>query len=360
MVETEGTETQRSHRTGISTYRYYNLNRFNIFIHAKPPDEIATAVRKIVRAKVSKDRLADLSRIAERLSRKCQEKVTLRSGEDDFFAPLTTAIESLEFERSCCSNKTRWQMDLEPMNRGPLKYSCETSEVDDDLARPQKRQRQPATELSNAMSPRALPPRGGCYTLKIPFPDASIGIHIQYLIEAFSSRVSSTNRAKKFFDFLQDQVASGGHAALVFMPGASTGVAFPFAVVECKSYSSGRLYEAENQAAVAGACALKIQLDLDSLANNEITSSSNTQPPLFFSVTTQGSIYQLWSHWTTVDECGEYSFKSKPVLSCDVLFEKQATKFMVMLHNVFEWGTGPFMTSIVDRLLEVEKNIGSC
>ena len=64
-------------------------------------------------------------------------------------------------------------------------------------------------------------------------------------------------------------------------------LAFPFAVVEGKAYSTGKqIFEAENQAAVSGACALKIQLNLDSLVNSgtrssgALPTSSNTQPSL--------------------------------------------------------------------------------
>ncbi|KAH0552998.1 hypothetical protein GP486_006806 [Trichoglossum hirsutum] len=263
---TEGTETRRSCRTSISNYRYENLKSFNILIHAKPPNEITTAVNKIVSAEVSEDRLAVLSKIAESLSLECHKRVVLRSGEDDFLGSLMTAIKSLGFEHSHYSHKTRWRVVLDPVNENPLNHGYKTSvqqpEVDDDLARPQKHQRQPATEyMSNTTSPRALPPRGrgeGCYTLKTPFPDVSIGIHIYSLTEAFSSRFGSNDKAERFIDFLENRVASEGQAELVFVPGKSSGVAFPFAVIESKSYSSGHLYDAENQTAVAGACALKI------------------------------------------------------------------------------------------------------
>lgn len=77
---------------------------------------------------------------------------------------------------------------------------------------------------------------------------------------------------------------------LILVPAPRTlDLAFPFTVVEGKAYSTGqKIFEAENQAAVFGACALKIQLDLDSLVNSGTTSSgalptsSNTQPSLFF------------------------------------------------------------------------------
>jgi hypothetical protein len=86
------------------------------------------------------------------------------------------------------------------------------------------------------------------------------------------------------------------------------------------TYSTGKqIFEAENQAAVSGAYALKIQLDLDSLVKSSTTTSpSNTHPPLFFTVTTQGPIHELWYHWTVVKD-GVRKFESKLLDSYNVL-----------------------------------------
>jgi hypothetical protein len=76
-------------------------------------------------------------------------------------------------------------------------------------------------------------------------------------------------------------------------------LAFPFAVVEGKAYSTGnQIFEVENQAAVSAACVLKVQTNLDNVVDRASTSSDTTasfdaDPPLFFSVTTQGPIHEL-------------------------------------------------------------------
>jgi len=132
-------------------------------------------------------------------------------------------------------------------------------------------------------------------------------------------------------------------------------LAFPFAVVEGKAYSTGKqIFEAENQAAVSGACGLKIQLDLDDLVDHATTlpTSSNAEPPLFFSITTQGPIHELWVHWTVVED-GVRMFNSKLLDSCNALLLERGKEFIVRLNNVCSWGTGPFIKSVVERLGKV-------
>ena len=86
---------------------------------------------------------------------------------------------------------------------------------------------------------------------------------------------------------------------------SSTGVRFPFLVVEGKSYTT-TVFEAENQAAVAGVCALKILRDLDGLAKKASafkdvrTPGFQAKPPLVFSISTQGPLHELWAHYTVV------------------------------------------------------------
>jgi hypothetical protein len=138
-------------------------------------------------------------------------------------------------------------------------------------------------------------------------------------------------------------------------------LAFPFAVVEGKAYSTGKqIFEAENQAAVSGACALKIQLDLDDLVEQATESSgaqptsSNTELPLFFSICTQGPIHELWAHWTVVED-DVRMFHSKLLDSCNALLLGRGEEFMLKLNNVGLWGTGPFMKSVVERLGKVAR-----
>ncbi|KAH0551709.1 hypothetical protein GP486_007074 [Trichoglossum hirsutum] len=111
----EGTvQTQRSFYTSTSNYRHHNLRAFRIFIHIKPPNEIAAAINK-----------------------------------------------ALGFKHLRYSNSAEWQMGLKPVDQYPLEYSPD-DEADDDLAWLQKRQQRSAgkymsSEFSQTSAPTYLP-----------------------------------------------------------------------------------------------------------------------------------------------------------------------------------------------------------
>ena len=130
-------------------------------------------------------------------------------------------------------------------------------------------------------------------------------------------------------------------------------------VVEGKAYLIGeQISKAENQAAVSGACGLKIQNDLNDLVDQAARSSTtphisaNIDPPLFFSIATQGPIHELWVHWTVVED-GVRMFESKLLDSCNALMLDRVEDFVVKLNNVGNWGTGAFVKSVVERLGKV-------
>jgi hypothetical protein len=148
--------------------------------------------------------------------------------------------------------------------------------------------------------------------------------------------------------------------ALISVPASlAIDLAFPFAVVEGKAYSTGRqIFEAENQAAVAGACGLKIQLCLDELVERAATSSDIQGAPaenrfaLFFSVCTEGPIHELWVHWTSVED-GERMFNMTLLKLCHAALLEGVEEFFVAVDNMLRWGTGQFFDSVVERLGEL-------
>ena len=128
----------------------------------------------------------------------------------------------------------------------------------------------------------------------------SSGVAAAVAVDHFSSHC-----AQALLDQLQTITISTGHgceAALIAQPSRCVpGFLFPFAVLEAKAYATGgQVFEAQNQAAVAGAVALRIQLSLNGLVQR--TSAGAAVPPaLFFSITTQGPYLELWAHYTLVE-----------------------------------------------------------
>jgi hypothetical protein len=189
-----------------------------------------------------------------------------------------------------------------------------------------------------------------------------MGIQLAALISALASQNLNKVKARTFLTWLQNEMVQHEpdgplEPMLIPVPAPrALDLAFPFAVVEGKAYSTGKqIFEAENQAAVSGACGLKIQLDLDNLVDRGATGSdalpttSNTEPPLFFTICTQGPIHELWAHWTLVED-DVRMFGSKLLDSCNTLLLEQGEDFVVGLNNIGLWGLGPFMKSVVERL----------
>ena len=140
---------------------------------------------------------------------------------------------------------------------------------------------------------------------------------------------------------------------------------FPFAVIEGKAYSTGKqVFEAENQAAVSGASGLKIQLCLNELVKRATTSSdvplmhSNTTPPLFFSVCTEGPYHELYAHYTYIED-GVRKFNQTLLEICNGMLLKSVVDFIVVVDNILRWGTGQFLESVAERLEKLARKAGA-
>lgn len=392
-------DTARSQRSSTTTsvYRHKNLAAFEIHIHAEPLDFIQVTIDGIVNAEVCEERRAEIRVISQQFRDSCLDNVRAQSGEDDFVDPLHTALRALGLKNLCTHEKADWREELKPVIPQESHFSSsfmadvEQLEVEDALAPPRKRQQKstgktymsPESSMTNAPTPllandsqgsSTMPPpppsilekEGDRSSLKTPRPDISMGIQLTALISALSSQNLNKVKARKFLTWLQNEMVEQEpdgplEPMLISVPAPrALDLAFPFAVVEGKAYSTGKqIFEAENQAAVSGACGLKIQLDLDDLVEHTTSSgalptSSNTEPRLFFSICTQGPIHELWAHWTVVEDSVRM-FDSKLLDSCNALLLGRAEDFIVKLNNVGVWGIGPFMKSVVERLGKVAR-----
>ena len=213
-------------------------------------------------------------------------------------------------------------------------------------------------ESSTKPPPILIPEEEDRSPVKTPHPDLSIGIDLDALISPLSQDLDE-DKATEFIEWLQKEMVQHEPGAplepmLISVPAPrALDLAFPFAVVEGKAYSTGQqIFEAENQAAVSMACAHNILHRLDRMANRGNT--ANTQPRVLFSITTQGPIHELWAHWTVV-KGGVRIFESKLWDSWNGLVQERAVEFIVKLNSVCVWGTGSFMASVVEGLGKVAK-----
>lgn len=418
-IASDGTQGTKGSSSTNAHYRFELLRPALINVHANPPfKDIQDAIDAIVKAKTPEGRREQLEPISKVFQAYCAEKARASVGENDFVKIFHDALDSMSFNNLCLRTNADWQEQLKPkiqhsrFNVGSLrsKAPCQQQQVDDAPAPPPaKRQQQTAGQTyispepsmangfnpaqasgpqkSNNMPPPAtIPEKEG--TIKTPRPDISIGIKLRALASALSSQDLDEVEAELFLKDLQGEKESrepDGPEELMLIsvpaPRASD-LVFPFAVLEGKAYMTGKqISEAENQAAVSGACALKIQLRLDELvkrataesSKDQLPTSSDGSPasskdqrptlfppsedqiPLFFSICTEGPIHQLFVHWTEVKH-GKRQFNMRLLKCVHGLLPDDLEDFFVKVDNVLRWGTEHFLESLVVRLGKVARN----
>ncbi|MCJ1424013.1 hypothetical protein MMC29_001900 [Sticta canariensis] len=392
-----------SQRSSSSTahYRYRHLRSAQVFVHSpSPPAEIQTCIDAIVKAKVPEERQTKLLAISQRFHEGCAQVVRAAVGEDDCMNVLRIALQAMDRSTLILREKTDWQVELKPTIRPSafdlsLMDGYQQQEANDIWARPRKRQQQ-QTGLgyispepsktgtsfdapdNNAISSETMPPPKGCSSsdndkydspIKKPRPDMTIGLEYTALVSALSSQNLNNDDAVEFLDLLQTtmvrrQPNGPDEPMLCSVPmHRDSDLVFPFAVVEGKAYSTGKpIFEAENQAAVSGACGLKILLCLDELVKNAsissdvLPTSSSSTLPLLFSICTEGPIHELWVHYTIIEN-GVRKFNMRLLKSCHGMLLEDVVGFLVAVDNVLGWGTGEFLDGVVERLGKVARRV---
>ena len=392
-------ETVRSQQSSRSTayYRFGHLASAAVYIHTDSPEDIQKAIDAVVKAKPFEERRDQLKAISQVFHNGCTKAVRAAVGEDDFVHLFFAALRAMSSEKLCLREKADWQEVLKPrIQRSHLNLDFlagfdfmagyQQQEVD-VTAIPQKRRQQsagqtfvsPLSSMANAFEPTpakepgTMPPpplpsvlEAGRSPIKTPRPDISMGTEVIALTSALSLQDFDSYEVWLFLTQLQTMMVhreSGvpQEPVLISIPAPrASDLAFPFAVVEGKAYSTGKqVFEAENQAAVSGACGLKMQLCLDELVEraaptptSDVAPAPKDQPALFFSICTQGPIHELWVHWTNV-EGGMRKFHMKLLKICHGVLLESVEDFIVAVDNVLRWGTGQFLESVVERLSRV-------
>ena len=132
---------------------------------------------------------------------------------------------------------------------------------------------------------------------------------------------------------------------------AVLGMRFPFLMVEGKAYATCRtIYEAQNQAAVSGACALNILHDLSNLVNNADSESLFKTTPIVFSIVTEGPVHELWAHYTTMQD-GNRLYQMSIIRSCHMAIYGDVSGFVETVENIMKWGCGEHLENVADQLM---------
>ena len=265
-----------------------------------------------------------------------------------------------------------WQPSLKPRIR-PTKLKLDhlyrsEDEAKESLERPSKRQQQggeaylsPDPSGAAVTAERMGPPPIPQSEVKTPGPDISIGLRDSAIIDVLQSRGLTRAKTRELLQALATPHPQHGTTLFYSEPTqAALQIRFPFLLVEGKSYATSRtIYKAQNQAAVSGACSLKILHDLDDLVHKSDPGSYSKRQPIVFSVCTEGPIHQLWVHYTTEedgDNDGDRMYYMAQVKTCDVAICNHIPGFLEAVDNVMRWGSRKHKETIAEQLKTVWKH----
>ena len=194
-------------------------------------------------------------------------------------------------------------------------------------------------------------------SIKTPRPDISIGLCHTTLVNALQLQGLSKEDGETLIDGLQETISQNGDGpVLCFVPTSrDLDIRFPFLIVEGKAYATGNpVFDAENQAAVSGACALKILHTLDDLAGRSGLGALSKNQPMVFSVCTEGPYHELYAHYTTLEDKFR-KFNMVLFKTCNALIYDELFGFLLAVDNVMSWAVGDFLGNITKQLGELAK-----
>ena len=113
-------------------------------------------------------------------------------------------------------------------------------------------------------------------------------------------------------------------------------------------------FDAQNQAAVSGACALNILHNPNDLAGSADPESPSMDQPIVFSVCTEGPYHEFRAHYTTIEDViGMYNMVI--LKTCNTVLYGELSGFLAAMDNVMSWGPGEYLENIAKQLGKVAK-----
>ncbi|MCJ1326643.1 hypothetical protein MMC10_003308 [Thelotrema lepadinum] len=315
-------------------YRWDILEDANIrFAWSEPlPLDIRQQIHQIFEYSPSQERLSARSRIAQKLCDESTRVLQGAKGEDKCIEPLCTALGSMDYGILELSRKIDFEHHLKPklhQYSGPTKF----------LKSSQIGTKAPSSAQSDSQT----------YHVKTPQPAVTIGFSHRTLVEEISEIGPSQVEIDKF-------LRKGQETKGLYTSPAQTGAGcrFPFLTVESKSYSSGDgMFEAQNQAAVSGACTKNLLKGFSDFIHRDTYHSLLSEAPVW-SICTDGSTLQLWIHYTTMQD-GHRFYCSKLYDACQIPIAEQVTRFLINVDKIFVWATSEFLSYIALEVTYLER-----
>ncbi|TKA61203.1 hypothetical protein B0A49_13293 [Cryomyces minteri] len=376
--------------TTDGAYRARNLFRASILVDVETPADIVKTVDIILGVKQTSEDGVLLQVAADEWHRSSKQLVTGENiGEAEWTDAIVALIKNLQPEGVRHARNRDWKSELKPhvhqppppTSRVPQKRSQSLRvEIQNDLVTSDstiERQtgnvttqhypspantaqlKQPQRGTLSVGTPslpqptEPTPASPPMFSLKDPRPDIFVGLDH----ESMNHVIQSAKKVLGSQYLLSDWQDNG---TLISDPGVTPlSLRFPFLIVEAKSGATGgNLYQAQNQAAVSGACALKILRDLAHLHDPEPDSGPESTekqqqhqhqlPQIVFSVTNEGSIHELWAHFWNADNS---TFNMTCLGVWRTTSAVNALKLTGHIAAILRWGAGDLRRDIVESIV---------
>lgn len=221
--------------------------------------------------------------------------------------------------------------------------------------RPSKRQQpnrpfpSPSASQPASQSPVIPPQTKQDGAVKNPRPDCTFGHHHSTYTHALEELGLQSDKADSLLEFLQEQQKLLSDPTMDYV-----NVRFPILTLEGKAYATGRTaFEAENQAAVSGACMVNLQQQLIDLYESILPGVKGSMtPPFAFSMCTEGPLLLFWVHYA-LTENGIRRHYMKTLYVCDGALDDMLEIFLRKWEQLMGWYGDEFLKETAGRLYDI-------
>lgn len=209
----------------------------------------------------------------------------------------------------------------------------------------------PSPNTSNsAMPPPSTPLQSGEDTgVKTPRPDFTVGFRNSTIVNALISRGLSQVKAEDLLMTLQINGRLYSDPTQNFL-----NVRFPVLVIEGKAYTTGKtVFEAQNQAAVAGSSMINLQQQFADLIRRGFPESpTSTETPLAFSICTEGPHVEFWVHYASEEDNVRHHHMNI-FRTCYGSLQAGLEDLLLDLERLMGWLKEEYLKNAADRLYKL-------
>ena len=381
------TTLRRSPKSSVSNsvYRFVILKKAKIFIRPElPPADIQAQMDVIFAPEIPETRKREISGIAKTTSQNFIDILRGAHREDDLIDLIHQALFLMDKDRtfgfvrkagiilplSLMYTSLRANLDLkldldlslkpEIQQVQSLKAPGQSNNDDSDriVRRPNKRRRGKRPIPSPHLSQSTIPPPSTALSqpkhdaVKTPRPDYTIGLRDSIMTNALVHRGLSEFQVDDFQEFLLHRINLSPDSTQHFL-----NVRFPILVIEGKAYATGKtVFEAQNQAAVSGACMVNLQHKLIDLFQSVSPNVQGGKIPLAFSICMEGPQIEFWVHYALSENNVRRHF-TNIFRTCYGSLQGGLEDFLMDVESLMRWTKDEYLKEIADQLYEVAKHV---